>query len=125
MLQRPEACQTSFSAGSATFLRQDHEIETRTEIAVSPDDNVELRRVRITNLSQRSRILNGTSFAEIVLAAAASDSAHPAFSKLFVETWIDPVLQAIFATRRPSTPDDPTLWLFHLALVSGSSTGNV
>ena len=124
-LQRPEACETSFSASSATFLRQDHEIETRTEIAVSPDDDVELRRVRITNLSQRSRILNATSFAEIVLAAAATDSAHPAFSKLFLETGIDPVLQAIFATRRPSTPDDPTFWLFHLALISGSSAGNV
>jgi cyclic beta-1,2-glucan synthetase len=124
-LQRPEACQTSFSAGSATFLRQDHEIETRTEIAVSLDDDVELRRVRITNLSQRSHSLSATSFAEIVMAAAATDSAHPAFSKLFVETGIDPALQAIFATRRPSTPDDPTLWLFHLALVSGSSAGNV
>ena len=120
-LQRPDACQTSFSAGSATFLRQDHEIETRTEIAVSPDDDVELRQVRITNLSQRSRILSGTSFAEIVLAPAATDAAHPAFSKLFVETEIDPALHAIFATRRPSTPDDPTLWFFHLALSSGSS----
>ena len=123
-LQRPAACYSSFNAGSAGFLRQDHEIETRTEIAVCADDDVELRRVRITNLSRQTRILSATSFAEIVLAAAATDSAHLAFSKLFVETRIDQDLHTIFATRRPSTPDDPGLWLFHLALVSGSDVSN-
>lgn len=120
-LQRPKAYTASFTAGSASFSRQDHEIETRTEIAVSAEDDIELRRVQITNLSRRTRILSATSFAEIVLAAAAIDSAHLAFSKLFVETRIDRDLQAIFATRRPSTPDDPGLWLFHMALVSGST----
>ena len=40
-LQRPEACQASFSAGSASFLCQNHEIETHTEIAVSLDDDLE------------------------------------------------------------------------------------
>ncbi len=123
-LQRPTACHASFNAGSAGFLRQDHGIETRTEIAVSADDDVELRRVCITNLSRQTRILSATSFAEIVLAAAAIDSAHLAFSKLFVETRIDQDLHAIFVTRRPSTPDDPGLWLFHLALVSGSHVPN-
>ncbi|MEP6657504.1 MAG: cyclic beta 1-2 glucan synthetase, partial [Betaproteobacteria bacterium] len=120
-LQRPDACETSFGAGAAMFMRRDHGIETRTEIAVSPDDDVELRRVRITNLSERRRSLTATSFAEIVLAVASTDSAHPAFAKLFVETEIDPVLRAIFATRRPSAPDDPTPWLFHLARAPDSS----
>ena len=89
------------------------------EIAVSPDDPVELRRVVITNLSDQRRTLSATSYAEIVLNAAATDSAHPAFSKLFVETEIDPALRALLATRRPSTPSDPTPWLFHVALVGG------
>jgi cyclic beta-1,2-glucan synthetase len=117
-LRRPDACQTGFDAGAATFSRRDHGIEARTEIAVSPDDEVELRRVRLTNLSGRRRTLAATSYAEIVLAAAGTDSAHPAFSKLFVETEIDPVLHAIFATRRPSAPGDPTPWFFHLARVA-------
>ena len=88
---------------------------------MSTDDDVELRRVRLTNLSGRRRTLSATSYAEIVLAAAGADSAHPAFSKLFVETGIDPALHAIFATRRPSAPGDPTPWLFHLARVSDSA----
>ncbi|MFC5497291.1 GH36-type glycosyl hydrolase domain-containing protein [Caenimonas terrae] len=108
--------QATFGAGSVRFVRRDHGIELCTDIAVSPDDDVELRRVRITNLSARRRTLSATSYAEIVLADAATDSAHLAFSKLFVETAIDRELQAILATRRPSKPTDPTPWLFHLAL---------
>ena len=124
-LHEPDAFETSFQAGVATFSRRDYGIETRTEMAVSPDDDVELRRVRVTNLSGRRRTLTTTSYAEIVLASASSDSAHPAFSKLFVQTAIDPLLHAIFATRRPSTPDDPTPWLFHLARTADSREGEI
>ncbi len=124
-LQRPDDSEASFSPGVATFSRRDHDIETRTEIAVSLDANVELRRVRITNRSERRRTLDATSYAEIVLAAPGTDSAHPAFSKLFIETQIDPIRHAIFATRRPSASDDPTPWLFHLALTADADAGEI
>ncbi|MGV8917072.1 MAG: GH36-type glycosyl hydrolase domain-containing protein [Pseudomonas sp.] len=120
---RPEGCGHDFLQGRSTFWHRGQGIETRTELAVSPDDPVELRRVVVTNLGNRRRTLSATSYAEIVLSPPATDSAHPAFSKLFVQTEIDPALQAIFATRRPSTPYDPTPWLFHLALIRGSDTG--
>ena len=84
----------------AGFLRREGDIETCVEVAVAPTDDVELRRLRITNLSARKRTLSATSFAEIVLAPAATDSAHLAFSKLFVETEIDTELGAILASRR-------------------------
>jgi cyclic beta-1,2-glucan synthetase len=113
------ACVARFGAGPPTFSRRDHEIEVTTSIAIGTDDDVELRRLRITNLSPRRRRLGVTSFAEIVLAPAATDSAHPAFSKIFVETEIDPELGAIVATRRPSSPEDTRLWFFHEAVVQG------
>src|SRR3546814_10269758 len=59
-----------------------------TEIVVSPEDDIELRRTRITNRSRVRRTLDVTSYAEIVLATAASDNAHPAFGNLFVQTEI-------------------------------------
>jgi cyclic beta-1,2-glucan synthetase len=119
----PEDCGHDFQHERATFWDSEQGIETRTELAVSPDDPVELRRVVVTNLCNRRSTLSATSYAEIVLSPPAPDSAHPAFSKLFVQTEIDPALQAIFATRRPSTPDDPTPWFFHLALVTDSAAG--
>ncbi len=124
-LQSPDAYETRFGAESAIFSCRRHQIETRTEIAISSDDDVELRRVRITNLSARRRTLAATSFAEIVLAEPATDSTHLAFSKLFVETEIDSALNAILATRRPSAPGDPTPWLFHLASTGAADAGEI
>jgi cyclic beta-1,2-glucan synthetase len=115
-LQQPNRREMHVGPGVATFSRCDRAIATRTEIAVSIDDEVELRRARITNLSERCRTLDATSYAEIVLAAPGTDLAHPAFSKLFIEAAIDTMQNAIFTTRRPSAADDPTPWLFHLAL---------
>ena len=83
------------------FRRSDFGIDTKTEIVISPEDDTELRRVRITNKTQTTKVLEVTSYAEIVMATQASDEAHPAFSNLFVQTEIVPEHNAIFSTRRP------------------------
>ena len=113
-LKRADSCEAVFSEGRATFRRSDYAIETHTQIAVSPEDDVELRRVDITNCSAIRRAVDVTSYMEIVLALPATDAAHPAFSKLFVETEIVRERQAILCTRRARAPDEPTPWMFHL-----------
>ncbi len=111
--------------GCAIFTRRDHGLEVTTTVAVASADDVELRRLRITNHSSRRRTLSVTSFAEIVLSPPATDAAHPAFSKIFVETEIDAELAAIVATRRPSSPDETRAWCFHQAVVRGSEAGAI
>ncbi len=91
--------------------------ETHTEIVVSSEDDVEMRRVHISNRSRRKRWLEVTSYAEVVLAAPAADAAHPAFSNLFVQTEILPQRDAILCTRRPRGAGDPQPWMFHLMKV--------
>ena len=113
-LQPADSSAAVFSMGRAAFRRRDHDIETHTDFAVSPEDDVELRRVRITNGSRTRRAFDVTSYAEIVLALAATDAAHPAFNKLFVETEILRECQAILCTRRPRAPDEPAPWMFHM-----------
>ncbi len=75
--------------------RVDAGIETRIEIVVSPEDDAELRRVSLTNHGTRTRTLDLTSYAEVVLAPADADLAHPAFSNLFVETFAMPERDAL------------------------------
>ena len=41
-----------FSQARAEFRRRDHDLDTHTEIAVSPEDDIELRRITITNRSR-------------------------------------------------------------------------
>jgi len=116
-------CVARFEGDPAVFSRNDHELALTTTVAVAPNDDLELRRLRLTNLGTRRRRLSLTSFAEIVLSPPATDAAHLAFSKIFVETEIDAKLGAIVATRRPSGPDETRAWCFHRAIVHGGGEG--
>lgn len=112
--------ETVFAPGHAIFNRSDGATTTQLEIAVSPQDDVEVRRLCITNRSDARREFAVTSYTEIVLAPPATDAAHPAFSKLFLQTEIVLEHQAILCTRRPRAPEEPTPWWFHLLASSQS-----
>jgi cyclic beta-1,2-glucan synthetase len=101
-----------FSAGRAEFRRQDDQVETHTEIAVSIEDDLEVRRIRLTNRADRARRLEVTSYAEVVLAPGVSDELHRVFSNLFVQAEILADQGAILMTRRPRTADEQPPWLF-------------
>jgi cyclic beta-1,2-glucan synthetase len=124
-LKRSKHYEAIFSEGRAEFRRRDHEIDTYTEIAVSPEDDVELRRVTITNRGRTRRELEVTSYAEVVLAPPASDALHPAFGNLFVQTEIVEQRRAILCTRRPRSRDEHAPWMFHLMAVPAGETGEV
>lgn len=108
-----------FSQGYIEYKRTDSNIETHTKIVVSPEDDVEMRRIRITNRANNVKILEVTSYAEIVMAGHASDEAHPAFSNLFVQTEILPLHKALMCTRRPRSEDEQPPWMFHYMDVQG------
>ena len=95
-----------FALDRAVWRRVDGDIEIRTEVVVSPEDDAELRRVSITNHSHRARNLELTSYAEVVLAPHEGDVAHPAFSNLFVETMAVPEWDALICSRRPRSGTD-------------------
>ena len=121
----PKLYEAIFSGGRAEFRRRDHDIETYTEIVVSPEDDIELRRVRVTNRSRATRTLDVTSYTEVVLAAADSDAMHPAFSNLFVQTEIVRDHRAILCTRRPRSADEVPPWMFHIMAVHGAEFGDI
>ena len=114
-----------FSEGRAEFRRRDYDYVTHTEIAVSPEDDVELRRVTLTNRARTRRAIDITSYAEVVLAAPASDALHPAFSNLFVQTEILSRNRAIICTRRPRSREERPPWMFHLMAVHGAQIGEI
>ena len=93
--------------------RRDEEIETFTEVTVSPEDDAEIRRVSVTNHSRVIRELELTSYAEVVLAPQGADLAHPAFSNLFIESTAVPQHDAVICTRRPRA-HERRLYLGHV-----------
>ena len=118
-----EGYEAIFTEGRAEFRRRDAGIETHTEIVVSPEDDVEVRRVRITNSSTASRTVEVTSYMEVVLASAAADALHPAFSKLFVQTEILDRPAAVLCTRRARSPGEAPPWMFQLLAVHAGGRG--
>ena len=122
-LKQSKNYEAIFSEGRAEFRRRDRDFDTHTEIAVSPEDDIELRRITITNRGRTRRELDVTSYAEVVLAPPAADALHPAFSNLFVQTEILDQKQAILCTRRPRSQDEHSPWMFHLMAVHGAETG--
>src|SRR4030095_11246333 len=118
-LQVPKNYEAIFLQGHVEFRRNDFGIDTKTEIVISPEDDVELRRIRITNKTQSAKVLEITSYTEVVMASQASDEAHPAFSNLFVQTQIVPEHNTIFCTRRPRSEEEMPPWMFHLMHVRG------
>ncbi|MGA2362560.1 MAG: glucoamylase family protein [Candidatus Aminicenantales bacterium] len=124
-LKGPEKYEAIFSEARVEFRRRDHEFDTHTEIAVSPEDDIELRRITLTNRSRTRRAIDVTSYAEVVLASPAADALHPVFSNLFVQTEILHPQRAILCTRRPRSLDEHTPWMFHLLAVHGAEIGEI
>ncbi|RJO66043.1 MAG: cyclic beta 1-2 glucan synthetase [Myxococcales bacterium] len=108
-----------FTPGRAKFRRQDDQVETHTEIAVSTEDDLEIRRIKLTNRSETSRSLLVTSYAEVVLAKGATDELHRAFSNLFVHSELLPDFSAILMTRRPRSMEERPPWMFCMMLAAG------
>jgi len=119
----PDSYAVAFSEDRAEIVRRDGSITTTLDVAVSPEGDAEVRRVSISNHGRQSRIIELTSYAEIVLAPRESDTAHPAFSKLFVQTEFVADLGTLLATRRRRSPGEPESWAAHLAVVEGHAVG--
>src|SRR5437867_2818195 len=112
-----------YSEDRARITQRNPSLSIVLEIVVSPEDDAELRRLTVTNLENRDREIDFTSYAEVVLAPQSADEAHPAFSNLFVETEFVPGHETLLATRRPRSAEEPTVWLAHLAASEGATLG--
>ncbi len=115
----------TFATDKATFHGEANGIESLLEIAVSPEDDVEVRRATLTNRSPQPREIELTSYAELVLGSPADDFAHPAFGKLFVDTSYVPASHALVAHRPPRRGDEPDLHAVHVLSVEGRLRGAV
>ena len=103
----------SFTLDRAVLHRKDGNMETTTEIIVSPEDDVEIRHISLVNHSARIRNLELTSYVELALAPHRADRQHPAFNKLFIQTEALSGLEALLAYRRPRSPDEPSIFVGH------------
>jgi cyclic beta-1,2-glucan synthetase len=106
--------------GVFRLSRSEHGIEALLEVCVHPDLDVELRRVTLRNHSGRERLIEVTGFLEVVLDHPAAFAAHPAFSKLFVQTEFLADEEALLVRRRPRSAGETWPWLINALLGPGT-----
>lgn len=124
-LAMPDDYEVEFAEDRAEFVRRDGDVRTKTEITVSSEHNAEVRRVSLTNCGDKPRVIEVTSFFEVVLDSPAADAVHPAFGSLFVQTEFIPDCNSLLAYRRPRSEEEKRLWLVHTLAVHGNTVGRV
>lgn len=117
----PVAYHARRGPGRAQIVREDHGIETRLDCTVFPDLDGEIRLLTLVNQGSEPRRLAVTSYVDVALNYPAADTAHPAFSKLFVQTEYVTPADVLLARRRPRSPDEPPSYLGHALWVEGQA----
>ena len=120
-----EVYEADFCEDRVEIRRKDGPIRTIMEIIVSPEDDAEVRGLSLTNEGRGAREIELTSYSEVVLSPPAADSAHPAFSKMFVQTEFVAERGALLATRRPRDPGQAQPWMVHFNSLDGEAIGGL
>ncbi len=111
---KPDRYEILYCVDKAEYRRREGELDTHLEVAVCPENQVELRLLAITNRGTRPRRLELTSYVEMSLIAPAADESHPAFHKLFIETEYVEEETALLVRRRPRDSAQPVMWGLHV-----------
>ncbi len=108
-----DSYEVQFSQGVAEFRATRDGIGVHTRVAVSSEEDIELRRLVVSNLSSRQRHIEITSYAEVAMANGRNASEQPAFNGLFIEAEALPAKAAVVCTRRTRSPQETWPLFFH------------
>nr|WP_018013074.1 cyclic beta-(1,2)-glucan synthase [Sinorhizobium medicae] len=112
---------TRFGDDKAEFVKTVGDLTSEVECIVATEHDAEGRRVILLNTGTEDRFIEVTSYAEPVLAMDDADSAHPAFSKMFLYTEISRLGDVIRISRNKRSPGDPDMEVAHLVTDNAGS----
>ncbi len=121
--EEPVSHQVLFYPHQTEFHRRDHDIALHMQIAVTADDDVEIRQIALINHSNQERHLSLSSYAEVLLATQVEQ--HPAFNKMFIQSEYIADRNMLLFHRRPRAKDEQPIFLGHLLMTrTDEITGN-
>ncbi len=122
---KAEKYKVTYAQDKVVYSRTQGMLDCQTEIIVSPEDNVEVRKLSITNHSQQPKTIEATSYYEVVMSSQASDLAHPAFSNLFIKTEYVSKYKSLLAVRKPREEHKKPVWMLHTLSAEGEILGGL
>ena len=102
-----------FHADRVCFDANWPELQAHTTVWVSPEDDIEFRRVELRNLGARVLDIELMSAFEVTLADPRADESHPAFGNLFVRAHWLAEHQALLFERKPRLATEQGLQAAH------------
>ncbi|MDS0526686.1 glycosyl transferase [Clostridium sp. SHJSY1] len=102
-----------FSIDKGTFKRKDGSIDSKLQIVVSPEDDVEIRKLTLKNTGEKGRSIEITSYMEVTLQSFQGDAVHPGFSNLFISTEYNEENGCLLGSRRARVKDGTVPFIFH------------
>ena len=107
-----------FHADRVCFDATWPDIHAQTTVWVSPEDDIEFRKVELRNDSDRTLEIELISAFEPTLADRLADESHPAFTSLFVRAEWLVTHQALLLERKPRLPTEQSLQAAHFLTTS-------
>ena len=96
----PSKYNVVFASDRITFVRQDENVTTKTEIIVTKEHNAEIRRVKFKNNSKEDKYLEITTYNEPIISHNIDDITHRTFRNLFVNSEYDKAHESIIMCRK-------------------------
>jgi len=109
---------TEFAEDYVRFEATHNKMKSSIDVVVTSESDGEARQLKISNTSLTTKRVVVTSFNALALAPRETDNAHPAFSKMFIQTSVLKQRNALIATRRKRAPDEGEIWVANFAVVS-------
>ena len=122
-IAKPDSYSVTFAGDKAKFIRKDGNIETHQEVVISPEDNVEIRRITLINHEDKEKEFEITSYFELIDGDLMGDIAHRAYSNLFVETFCED--EILLANRRKRRKEEKNTWVFNTSTIEGEGIGSM
>ncbi len=91
---------------------QNGPIEATTKIFLSPEYDIEVKRVSVYNNSNLKREIIINTYIEPALTDYMTNVVHPSFSNLQIETYYDDELDILVASKRKKNPTDEDLFVY-------------
>ena len=114
-----------FKCDVGIFRRKDGSIESELDVVVSPEDDVEIRKVVLRNTGEKARSIEVTSYMEVTLQSFEGDAVHPSFSNLFISTEYIEDRKCLLGSRRPRAKNAVTPFIFHNLVTEEELEGSI
>ena len=114
-----------FYLDRACFHTVNTSIDSMYEVTLSPEDDVEIRKITLKNIGNKGRSVEITSYMEVTLTSFEADMVHPSFSNLFISTDYDEANKTLLANRRGRAKGDPSPWIFQRITYEGKFEGAI